>query len=50
MKKIETLVPDIYYILENPHEWDKEKAEELGHSIAKVILEKLDKNNDKAYL
>lgn len=50
MKTIETLVPDIYYILENPHEWDKDKAEALGHSIAKVILEKLDKNNDKAYL
>lgn len=51
-KKIETLVPDIYYILENPHEWDKDKAEELGHDIAKIILEKLEKdnNNEPAYL
>lgn len=49
-KNIETLVPDIYYVLENPHKWDKEKAEELGHDIARIILEKLDKNNEQAYL
>lgn len=40
-KTIDTLVEDIEDILEKPHEWNKENAEELGHNIASVILSKL---------